>query len=174
MENKIRLENVDIVIKQDGKDIALNNMNITLFPDNIDIIQEDKPSDLIDDKGMIWTAKKLKIGDGVTPYNELPYEWHYVPKGYRSSYQEPLMELNCGDEDKKPKKKRKWKKYTYAIGLTIDCILCFILILLYANMFINKENISLIQFVIFGFLWCILFGVNIAEWRGVIKDEKEK
>lgn len=176
MENKIRLENVDIVIKQDGKDIALNNMNITLFPDNIDIIQEDKPSDLIDDKGMIWTAKKLKIGDGVTPYNELPYEWHYVPKEYQSSYQEPVMEmeLNCGDEDEKPKKKRKWTKYIYTIGLAIDCILCFILILLYANMFINKENISLIQFVIFGFLWCILFGVNIAEWRGVIKDEKEK
>ena len=174
MENKIRLENVDIVIKQDGKDIALNNMNITLFPDNIDIIQEDKPSDLIDDKGMIWTAKKLKIGDGVTPYNELPYEWHYVPKEYQSSYQEQVMELDCGDEDKKPKKKRKWIKYTYVIGLTIDCILCFILLLLYANMFINKENISLIQFVIFGFLWCILFGVNIAEWRGVIKDEKEK
>ena len=174
MENKIRLENVDIVIKQDGKDIALNNMNMTLFPDNIDIIQEDKPSDLIDDKGMIWTAKKLKYGDSVTPYDDPPYKWYYVPKGYRSSYQEPLMELDCGDEDKKPKKKRKWKKYTYTIGLTIDCILCFILILLYANMFINKENISLIQFVIFGFLWCILFGVNIAEWRGVTKDEKEK
>ena len=162
MGDKIQLKNVDIVTKQDGKDI-------TLFPDDIDIIQEDKPLDVIDDTGMIWTAKKLKCGDGVTPY-----KWYYVPKGYRSSYQEPLMELNCGDEDKKPKKKRKWKKYTYAIGLTIDCILCFILILLYANMFINKENISLIQFVIFGFLWCILFGVNIAEWRGVIKDEKEK
>lgn len=133
MENKIQLKNVDIVTKQDGKDI-------TLFPDDIDIIQEDKPLDVIDDTGMIWTAKKL----------------------------------NCGDEDEKPKKKRKWTKYIYTIGLAIDCILCFILILLYANMFINKENISLIQFVIFGFLWCILFGVNIAEWRGVIKDEKEK
>ena len=161
-EDKIQLKNVDIVTKQDGKDI-------TLFPDDIDIIQEDKPLDVIDDTGMIWTAKKLKCGN-----DDLPYKWYYVPKGYRSSYQEPLMELNCGDEDKKPKKKRKWKKYTYTIGLTIDCILCFILILLYANMFINKENISLIQFVIFGFLWCILFGVNIAEWRGVIKDEKEK
>lgn len=161
MENKIQLKNVDIVTKQDRKDISR-------FPDDIDIIQEDKPLDVIDDTGMIWTAKKLKCGD------DLPYKWYYVPKGYRSSYQEPLMELNCGDEDKKPKKKRKWKKYTYAIGLTIDCILCFILILLYANMFINKENISLIQFVIFGFLWCILFGVNIAEWRGVTKDEKEK
>ena len=162
MEDKIQLKNVDIVTKQDRKDI-------TFFPDDIDIIQEDKPLDVIDDTGMIWTAKKLKCGDG-----DPPYKWYYVPKGYRSSYQEPLMELDCGDEDKKPKKKRKWKKYTYAIGLTIDCILCFILILLYANMFINKENISLIQFVIFGFLWCILFGVNIAEWRGVIKDEKEK
>ena len=168
MGNKVQLKNVDIVIKQDGKDITLNNMNISFSPDDTAIIQEDKPLDVIDDTGMIWTAKKLKGGD------DLPYKWYYVPKGYRSSYQEPLMELNCGDEDKKPKKKRKWKKYTYAIGLTIDCILCFILILLYANMFINKENISLIQFVIFGFLWCILFGVNIAEWRGVTKDEKEK
>ena len=176
MENKIRLENVDIVIKQDGKDIALNNMNITLFPDNIDIIQEDKPSDLIDDKGMIWTAKKLKIGDGVTPYNELPYEWHYVPKEYQSSYQEQVMEmeLDCGDEDEKPKKKRKWKKYTYVIGLTIDCMLCFILLLVYANMAINKRDVSLIQFAIFGFLWGILFGITVAEWRNVIKDEKEK
>ena len=162
MENKIQLKNVDIITEQDRKDISL-------FPDDIDIVQEDKPLDVIDDTGMIWTAKKLNCGD-----DDLPYKWYYVPKGYRSSYQEPLMELDCGDKDKKPKKKRKWIKYTYAIGLTIDCILCFILILLYANMFINKENISLIQFVIFGFLWCILFGVNIAEWRGVTKDEKEK
>ena len=168
MENKIQLKNVDIVIKQDGKDITLNNMNISFFPDDIDIIQEDKPVDVIDDTGMIWTAKKLNCGD-----DDLPYKWYYVPKGYRSSYQEPLMELDCGDEDKKPKKKRKWIKYTYVIGLTIDCILCFILLLLYTNM-VNKENISLIQFAICGLLWCILFGVVIAEWRDVIKDEKEK
>lgn len=174
MENKIRLENVDIVIKQDGKDIALNNMNITIFPDDIEIIQEDKPPDLIDDTGMIWTAKKLKIGDGVTPYNELPYKWCYVPKGYRSLQQEPVMELDCGDENKKPKKKRKWKKYTYVIGLTIDCMLCFILLLVYANMAINKRDVSLIQFAIFGFLWGVLFGITVAEWRNVIKDEKEK
>lgn len=58
MGNKIRLKNVDIVIKQDGKDITLNNMNITLFPDDIDIVQGDKPLDVIDDTGMIWTAKK--------------------------------------------------------------------------------------------------------------------
>ena len=169
MENKIQLKNVDIVIKQDGKDITLNNMNISFSLDDTAIIQEDKPLDVIDDTGMIWTAKKLKCVD-----DDLPYKWYYVPKGYRSSYQKPLMELNCGDEDKKPKKKRKWTKYIYTIGLAIDCILCFILILLYANMFINKENISLIQFVIFGFLWCILFGVNIAEWIVVIKKKKEK
>lgn len=168
MENKIQLKNVDIVIKQDGKDITLNNMNISFSLDDTAIIQEDKPLDVIDDTGMIWTAKKLKCGN-----DNPPYKWYYVPKGYRSSYQEPLMELNCGDKDKKPKKKRKWKKYTYTIGLAIDCILCFILLLVYTNM-VNKENISLIQFAIFGFLWCILFRAVIVEWRGVIKDEKEK
>src|SRR5699024_6046733 len=117
MENKIRLENVDIVIKQDGKDIALNNMNITLFPNNIDIIQEDKPSDLIDDKGMIWTAKKLKCGNGKTQYKDLPYVWCFVTKSYKES-----------NEGKKTKKKKiNWKVFIKPILLDLVALVFFIL-----------------------------------------------
>lgn len=108
--NKI-YEDGDIIVVEDPdspiKNMILNNSGSF----------ENKPLDVIDDNGVIWTAKKLKCGDGKTPYKDLPYVWCFVPKSYKES-----------NEDKKSKKKKiNWKVFIKPILLDLVALVFFIL-----------------------------------------------